>query len=124
MDEGWDVVLVEPGPAGARNRRYDFRNLHELCSKAEFNEKLLTGIFQWLIASVLCFRALPYRLLGKSKTKIGKLKATKTDHTLPPWLEALASASQKRERLRISQSRRLPFGASLLLVAGKPLQGI
>jgi SAM-dependent methyltransferase len=196
MDSGWDVVLVEPGPTGARNaknrglqhvvcattqsagfkpgsipaigvfdvvehieddveflrhlhdllepggmlyltvpaynflwsdedvyadhyRRYSFRNLRELCSKTEFDVKLLTGIFQWLIAPVFCFRALPYRLLGKSKKKIGELKATKADHTLPPWLEALASASQKRERLRISHARNLPLGASFLLAARK-----
>jgi SAM-dependent methyltransferase len=201
MDSGWGVVLVEPGPAGARNakarglqnvvcattqagafkegsmpaigvfdvvehieddlgflrhlhdllepggmlyltvpaynflwsdedvyadhyRRYSFRNLHELCSKTEFDVKLLTGIFQWLIAPVFCFRALPYRLLGKSKKKIGDLRVTKSDHTLPPWLEALANASQARELHGISQSRSLSFGASLLLVARKPLQGI
>jgi hypothetical protein len=201
MDAGWDVVLVEPGPAGARNaknrglqnvvcsttqsagfrpgsmpaigvfdvvehieddvgflghlhyllepggmlyltvpaynclwsdedvyadhyRRYSSRNLRELCSKTEFDVKLLTGMFQWLIAPIFCFRALRYRLLGKSKNTIGDLNATKTDHTLPPWLGALANRSQARELHWISQSRSLSFGASLLLVARKPLQGI
>jgi SAM-dependent methyltransferase len=196
LDVGWDVVLVEPGPAGARNakdrglphvvcattqtagfkpgsipaigvfdvvehieddagflrhlhdllepggllyltvpaynflwsdedvhaghyRRYSFRGLHKLCSNEGFDVELLTGIFQWLIAPVFCLRALPYRMLGKSKKKVGAPKAAEADHTLPPWLQALTSASQARERRRISKGLRLSFGASLLLVAHK-----
>lgn len=196
LDVGWDVVLVEPGPAGARNakarglphvvcattqtagfklgsipaigvfdvvehieddvgflrhlhdllepggmlyltvpaynflwsgedvhaghyRRYSFRGLHELCSNGGFDVDLLTGIFQWLIAPVFCLRALPYRILGKSEKKIGDPKAAEANHTLPPWLQALTSASQARERRRISKGLNLTFGASLLLVAHK-----
>lgn len=196
LDAGWDVVLVEPGLAGARNakarglphvvcattqtagfkqgsipaigvfdvvehvaddlgflrhlhdllvpggmlyltvpaynflwsdedvhaghyRRYSFKGLRELCSKSEFDIGLLTGIFQWLIAPVLCLRALPYRMAGKNKKKIGDLKAAEADHTLPPWLHALTSATQARERRRISKGLKLSFGASLLLVAYK-----
>jgi len=196
MDAGWDVVLVEPGPAGARNakkrglqhvvcattqsagfkpgsmpaigvfdvvehigddraflkhlhyllepggmlyltvpacnflwsdedvyadhyRRYNFRNLHELCAKTEFDVMLLTGIFRWLIVPVFFVRALPYRLLGKCKRKSGDLNAIKADHTLPPWVEALTSASQARELHWITQKRSSSFGASLLLAARK-----
>lgn len=196
MDAGWDVVLVEPGPAGARNakkrglqhvvcattqsagfkpgsipaigvfdvvehikddiaflkhlhcllepggilyltvpaynvlwsdedvyadhyRRYNSRTLHALCAKAAFEVKFLTGIFQWLIAPVLCLRVLPYRLLGKSKKKIGDLKAINADHTLSPWVKAVASASQARELHWISQGRGSSLGASLLLAARK-----
>jgi SAM-dependent methyltransferase len=201
MDAGWDVVLVEPGPSGARNaqkrglqnvvcattqsagfkpdsmpaigvfdvvehidddvefmnhlhdllepggmlyltvpaynflwsgedvfanhyRRYSLRDLQKLCFKVGFDVKLLTGIFQWLVAPIFCFRALPYRLLGKSKKKTGDLKANKEDHVLPRWLEALASRSQALELNKISQSRSFSFGGSLLLAAHKPLRWI
>jgi SAM-dependent methyltransferase len=198
MDAGWDVVLVEPGPAGARNakkrglqhvvcattqsagfkpgsmpaigvfdvvehieddvaflrhlhdllepggmlyltvpaynclwsdedvyadhyRRYGMRGLRNLCSESDFEVKLLTGIFKWLITPIFLFRAMPYRLLGKSKKTIGDLKAISADHTLPPWLKPLASASQAKERRLVSESQTVSFGASLLLAARKLL---
>lgn len=198
VDAGWDVVLVEPGRAGARNakkrglqhvvcattqsagfkprcikaigafdvlehieedekylrhlhdllepggmlyltvpaysflwsyedvfanhyRRYSLADLQKLCFKVGFDVKLLTAIFQWLIAPIFIFRVLPYRLLGKSKKKIGDLKANKTDHTLPGWLKPLAFKSQALELQKISQSRSFSFGGSLLLAAHKPL---
>jgi len=201
MEAGWDVVLVEPGPTGARNalkrglqnvicattqsagfkpscmpaigvfdvvehiendvkfmrhlhdllepggmlyltvpahnflwsdedvfanhyRRYSLPDLQKLCFITGFDVKLLTGIFHWLIAPIFCLRALPYRLLGKSKKKIGDLKKNKADHALPRWVEALASKSQALELHKISQSRSVSFGGSLLLAAHKKLGSI
>jgi len=100
-------------------RRYSFRGLRELCSKSGFDVWMLTGIFQWLIAPVFCLRALPYRMLGKSKKKVGDFKDTEADHTLPHWLQSLTSAFESRERRRISKGLELSFGASMLLVAHK-----
>lgn len=106
------------------SRRYSLWELQKLCFKVGFDVKFLTGIFQWLIAPIFCFRALPYRLLGKREKKIGDLNAKKADHTLPRWFEALASGFQALELKRISQSRNFSLGASLLLAAHKPLGNI
>jgi len=197
VDAGWDVVLVEPGPAGARNakkrglqnvvcattqaakfralslpavgvfdvvehigddraflghlcellqpggmlyltvpaynllwsdedyyaghfRRYSCKNLKRLCSAAKFDVQFLTGIFSWLMVPLLLFRALPYRLVGKSKKNVANIKKTMKDHTLPFWFERFVWNQNKWEHARISRGEPTPLGASLLLAAQKP----
>jgi len=196
MNAGWDVVLVEPGPAGARNakkrglqhvvcattqsagfkpgsmpaigvfdvvehieddveflrhlhnllepggilyltvpaydflwsdaddhaghfRRYSFKRLEKLCCTTGLDIQFLTGLFSWLIAPLSLFRALPYRLVGKSKNNLADAAATMNDHTLPAWFERFANKSNEWERGRISRGMPVPFGASILLAAQK-----
>lgn len=195
-DAGWDVVLVEPGSAGARNakkrglqhvvcattqtagfkngclpaigvfdvtehikddvgflkhlhdllepggmlyltvpaynllwsdadiyaghfKRYNFKTLEKLCSATKLNVRFLTGVFSWLIAPLLIFRALPYRLVGKSRKDITNVQATMNDHKLPAWLERFVSNQNDWEVARISRGMPIPLGASLLLAVRK-----
>lgn len=196
LEAGWDVVLVEPGPAGARNakkrglhdvvcattqaarfkpnslpviglfdvlehiendlgflrhlhdllepggmlyltvpaynllwsdadnyaghfKRYSFKTLEKLCSATKLDVRFLTGVFSWLIAPLLIFRALPYRLAGKSRKHIPNVQATMNDHTLPAWLERFVRNQNDWELARISRGMPIPLGASLLLAAKK-----
>ena len=100
-------------------RRYSFKTLEKLCSSTYLNVQFLTGVFPWLIAPLSLFRALPYRLVGKSKKNITDVKATINDHSLPAWLERFVKKLNEWECARISRGIPIPLGASLLLAAKK-----
>ena len=100
-------------------KRYSFRTLVKLCSATHLNVQFLTGIFAWLIAPLSLFRALPYRLVGKSKKDIANVEATINDHTLPFWFKRFVKKQNEWEHARISREKPIPLGASLLLAAKK-----
>lgn len=100
-------------------RRYSFKKLKKLCLAANFQKRFLTGFFAWLVVPLLLFRALPFRLMGKSRKKFADVEATKDDHTIPAWLKVFVKTQCEWERRRISCRNSIPIGASLLLAAQK-----
>ena len=100
-------------------RRYSYKRIEELCSAAELDICFLTGVFSWLVAPLFLFRALPFRLVRKSKKNIADVEATMNDHTLPAWVERFVKNQNEWERRRISCRIPIPFGSSLLLAAQK-----
>lgn len=100
-------------------RRYSYKSLEKLCSAADLDICFLTGVFSWLVAPLFLFRALPFRLVGKSKKDIADAEVTMNDHTLPAWVERFVKNQNEWERSRISCRIPIPFGASLLLAAQK-----
>lgn len=108
---------------GGHFRRYSKRGLKALCEVAGFDVQFLTGIFVWLIAPILLFRSLPYRLMGKSKENIADVNATMTDHTMPEWLERSTRRCHEWERRRILNGNGVSLGASLLLAAKRSSSG-
>lgn len=101
-------------------RRYSKRTLTDLLRRNSMEVEFLTPAFAWLIAPVLCLRALPYRLGFQGGNRgTGAMKA---DHSLPRPLEPLVRRCHAWELRRLSRRKSLPFGTSLLCVATRSSQ--
>jgi SAM-dependent methyltransferase len=108
-------------------RRYTVPSLRELFMQNGFDVLFATYIFSLLLPIMLFAKALPYRLFGKQKPKT---KDVQNDAPSSENLQTFADEHQRRgaglllhllkhERAFIKRGKRIPFGASVLLVAQK-----
>jgi len=104
---------------GGHFRRYSRQNLNFLCRAAGFKTEFITGIFMWLILPLLFYRAIPYRMAGKSTKNMADVDNIRRDHILPAWLKRFVKKWNGWEHSRISRAAPIPFGASFLLAAKK-----
>lgn len=98
-------------------RRYTCTSLAKVCQRAGFQVLYSTYYFSFLLPAIFMLRSLPYRVgLRNSRTA----DATQREHTLPSSpVGAGLSSILAWEQKRIRYGRKIPFGASCLLVGQK-----
>lgn len=100
-------------------RRYTEHSLAHVVRTAGFEVDFITPFFSWLVVPVFVLRSLP-SLLHQQKSGAKQAawsKSTTNDHRLPSLLAPLVAPIHKWELRRLSCSRPLPTGTSLLCVA-------
>lgn len=98
--------------------RYNLKKLSSVFAKADLKVIYHTYFFSPLLIPILIFRTLPYRLRRfRSQSQTASVKDAAKDHLPSKTIATLLNFIFTLERKYIHTISRLPFGASLFVVA-------
>jgi hypothetical protein len=98
-------------------KRYTLESIKSILNKADFNLIFGTYFFWPLAFPLFCFKALPFRLF-KRKVSWERAKAeVYREHRLPSTASGILDFFLSKERSRILNGKKIPFGSSCLVVA-------
>lgn len=101
------------------HRRYSRRRLQELMEGAGLRVEFVSSFFGWLVAPVLLFRTLPFKLRGRSDLDTLPADRVQADHSLPPRVLQVVDFLHNCELKRLRTARSMRIGSSLLCIAQK-----
>ena len=99
-------------------RRYSLKQVRKLFVENGYDIVYGTYFFSLLLPAVFLLKSLPYRLFGKAKTAFEAQEKITREHKQNRLLFSIFAY----ERMLIKYKKRLPIGASILLVAKKVMQ--